>query len=250
MALLINDFVQQVIEKDGLAKSSHFAVTFTMPPILADIYRTTVETLSLRCESISFPSRAPLTSNVKYFGPERRMVYGYDSAPVTASILLSESMAERDLFLSWQDVAVGYARQIQGGSSGYGFLTGYYQDYTCKLIITKFNERGQRTHTTQLLEAFPQFVGEVAGSWGDDDFARVNITFQYRYFTEGSSGIESAENRIIDESINSALNSDFRETVGLDPRIIALIRSATAGGEAFKKQASGSLSALINNGLR
>lgn len=250
MALLVNDFVQQVINKDGLAKGSHFAVTFTMPPQLADLYRTTVETLSLRCESISFPSRAPLTSNIKYFGPERRMVYGYDAAPITASILLSESMAERDLFLAWQDIAVGYARQIQGGSSGFGFLTGYYQDYTCKLIITKFNERGERTHNTQLIEAFPQFVGEVAGSWGDGDFARVNVTFQYRYFTEGSSGIESAENRVIDAKINAALNSDFKETVGLDPRILALIRSAQAGDKAFRKQASGSLSALINNGLR
>ena len=250
MALLVNDFVQQVINKDGLAKGSHFAVTFLMPQQLADIYRTTVETLSLRCESISFPSRAPLTSNVKYFGPERRMVYGYDAAPITASILLSESMAERDFFLAWQDIAVGYARQIQEGSSGFGFLTGYYQDYTCKLIITKFNERGERTHNTQLIEAFPQFVGEVAGSWGDDDFARVNVTFQYRYFVEGSSGIESAENRIIDQKIAQAINSDFKETVGLDPRVIALIRSATAGDKAFRKQASGSLSALLNNQLR
>jgi hypothetical protein len=250
MALLVNDFVQQVINKDGLAKGSHFAVTFLMPPQLADIYRTTVETLSLRCESISFPSRAPLTSNVKYFGPERRMVYGYDAAPITASILLSESMAERDFFLAWQDIAVGYARQIQEGSSGFGFLTGYYQDYTCKLIITKFNERGERTHNTQLIEAFPQFVGEVAGSWGDGDFARVNVTFQYRYFVEGSSGIESAENRVIDQKIAQAINSDFKETVGLDPRVIALIRSATAGDKAFRKQASGSLSALLNNQLR
>ena len=247
MALLFSEFTAQVLNKGGLAKGSHFEVTFTMPPALADIYRTTVETLSLRCESISFPSRAPLTSNVKYFGPERRMVYGYDAAPITASILLSESMAERDFFLAWQDIAVGRARQIQGGSPGVGFLIGYYEEYTCKVIITKFNERGERTQTTQLVEAFPQFVGEVAGSWGDDDFARVNVTLQYRYFQNNSVGIEATQNRIIDEKINSALNSDFRETVGLDPRIIALIRSAAGGDKAFRKQASGSLSALLNN---
>ena len=250
MALLINDFVSQVVNKDGLAKGSHFSVTFTMPQQLADVYRTTTETLSLRCESISFPSRAPLTSNVKYFGPERRMVYGYDAAPVTATLLLSESMAERDFFLAWQDIAVGYARQIPGGSTGYGFLNGFYQDYTCKVIITKWNERGQRTHNTQLIEAFPQFVGEVAGSWSDQDVARVNVTLQYRYFTEGSIGIEAIENRAIDQKINQALSSDFKESVGLDPRVIALIRSAAAGDKAFRKQASGSLEAIINQRTR
>mgnify|MGYP000032362040 CR=1 FL=1 len=250
MALLINEFTEQVLKKGGLAKGSHFEVTFTMPPALADIYRTTVENLSLRCESIAFPSRAPLTSNVKYFGPERRMVYGYDAAPVTATVLLSESMAERELFLAWQDEAVGYARQIQGGSPGVGFLTGYYEDYTCKVIITKFSETGERTHTTQLVEAFPQFVGEVSGSWSDQDFARVNVTFQYRYFQNNSVGIEATQNRLIDQKIQDALNSDFKETVGLDPRVIALIRSAAAGNKAFRKQASGSIEAIVNQRTR
>jgi hypothetical protein len=94
----------------------------------------TTETLSLRCDSISFPSRAPLTTDVKYFGPTTKRIYGYDAAPITATIILSQNMIEREMMLMWQDIAVGSARRSRRTNAP-AFLVGYYSDYTMPIQI-------------------------------------------------------------------------------------------------------------------
>jgi len=146
----------------------------------------------LRCDSISFPSRAPLTSNIKYFGPERRKVYGYDSAPVTATVILSQNMIERELFLRWQDLAVGTARNPnqQGSGTANSFLVGYYKNYTADVEIIKYNDAGFKTQTTTLIEAFPGFVGEVGTAWDSEDILKINVTLNYRYFIRRTKGWE------------------------------------------------------------
>ena len=253
MALLINRFISELAKEDpnngtgGIAKGSHFEVRFGFPRGLTGGKSfNLIEKLSLRCDSISFPSRAPLTSNIKYFGPERKQVYGFDASPVTATILLSQNFVERDFFLAWQDISVGRSRTT-GVTQAKEFLVGYYDDYIAPIDLLKYNEFGKVTYVTRLIDAYPSFVGEVGTDWSSDDPLKINVTFNYRFFQDAGADVDSIKNAAIDSAISAEARDVFTEPERLDPRVIALIRSAAAGSDAFKKQASGSLSALLNS---
>jgi len=221
MALELNRFTSEILNQNpitregGLAKSSHFEVMFNFPAKLNANGRE-MEILALRCDSISFPSRAPLSSDVKYFGPVSKRIYGYDSAPITATIILSQNLIERDFFLRWQDIAVGDARlQPQGNSGQAGnFLIGYYDNYVCPITINKYNESGFKTASTTLIEAYPSFVGEVTGDWGSDDILKVNVTFAYRYFTDKVEGGFPIDGRLVSlfkSVVNGRFDDEARE---------------------------------------
>ena len=230
MSIELNRFTSEILNQNpltreaGLAKGSHFEVVFGFPTKLNVGARET-EVLSLRCDSISFPSRAPLSSDVKHFGPTSKRIYGFDSAPVTATIILSQNMVERDLFLKWQDIAVGDSRRTRDSQAG-SFLVGYYENYISDITINKYNESGFKTMSTKLIDAYPSFVGEVGTDWGSDDFLKVNVTFTYRYFTD------------------DMLGSGF----GTDARLAALFKAAVNG--RFEDEAKEAGKEIINTEIR
>jgi len=218
MPIRLNSFTSEILNQNsftregGLAKSSHFEVLIDVPNVLTSLSPTSraSDVLSLRCDSISFPSRAPLTTDIKHFGPISKRVYGYDAAPVTATFILSQNMFERELMLQWQDLSVGSARIEENGMGNAGaFLTGYYSDYTHPIQIIKYNESGFETHRTTLYEAFPQFVGEVGVDWGTDDFLKVNVTFAYRFFADKPKGTIGETNPALISLFKAALNGNL-----------------------------------------
>jgi len=218
MPIQLNRFTSEVLNQNpitregGLAKSSHFEVRFGFPTRL-NVGAREDEVLSLRCDSISFPSRAPLSSDVKHFGPTTKRIYGFDSAPITATIILSQNMVERDLFLRWQDIAVGDSRRSRDSQAG-SFLVGYYENYVSDITINKYNESGFKTVSTKLIDAYPSFVGEVGTSWDSDDFLKVNVTFTYRYFTdeiEGGFGIDGRLAALFKSAVNGRFEDEAKE---------------------------------------
>ena len=241
MPISLNRFTSEVLNQNsfsgegGLAKGSHFEVRISfpskidaniggggaalpgLPTQVLDVVPSvasprTTETLSLRCDSISFPSRAPLTTDVKYFGPTTKRIYGYDAAPITATIILSQNMIEREMMLMWQDIAVGSARRSRLTDAS-AFLVGYYSDYTMPIKIVKYNESGLKTHETTLVEAYPQFVGEVGVDWGNDDMLKVNVTFAYKNFTDKPKGGIAPDGRLV-SLFQAALNGNLEREAG------------------------------------
>jgi len=241
MPIQLNRFTSEILNQNsfsgegGLAKGSHFEVRITfpskvdstisgagsalpgLPTQITDVVPSigsarTTETLSLRCDSIAFPSRAPLTTDVKYFGPTTKRIYGYDAAPITASIILSQNMIEREMMLLWQDIAVGTARRSRATNAP-AFLTGYYSDYTVPVKIIKYNESGLKTHETILEEAYPQFVGEVGVDWGNDDMLKVNVTFAYKNFTDKPKNGIAPDARLT-SLFQAALNGNLEREAG------------------------------------
>jgi len=192
MAFGINNFVESVIKGRGVAKASHFEVTFATPRGLVG-RDTTARELTLRCDNISFPTRTAFSSDIKYYGPQKKHYYGYDTSPVTATFILSENMIERDFFLSWQDIAIGRVRKTISQSRIGGFNVGYRDDYVSDITISKFDEGSNLRLQSRLIEAFPTSVQEVGVNWNDDGILRTSVTFDYYYFQElffGKNGDE------------------------------------------------------------
>ena len=201
MAFSVSDFSSQ-LSRRGLARPSLFEVQFNAPLSISS-RRETLESLTFRCDSASFPGRSAFSSDVKHYGPIRKQYYGYNAQAVTLSFILSESMVERDFFMSWQDSALGRARR--GGQQLGGFDIGYYDDYVADFVVRKFDDNGEVRQASRFIDAFPATMTDVAASWADDGYSRLSVTFDYHYFVEQ---IDESE---IDEEIRSAVDKDKKD---------------------------------------
>lgn len=223
MAFRISDFASS-LNRGGVAKSSLFEVRF-VPPVMLGTRQTTARELIFRCENIVIPSRALNTKEVNYYGNQRKYVYGSQPPDVTASFIMSEDLIERDFFMDWQDQAVGRSRstnQVLGG-----FNIGYYDFYKCdKIEIIKYNEVGDRVQQTNLIDAYPVFIGEVGMSWADDSILKLNVTFTYHRFVDVPISTES-RNRNENNQLFDDLNKNNFE-IG-DPIDRETLRRTLAG---------------------
>jgi len=206
MTFSVSDFATN-LSRTGVSKASLFDVRFAPPRGLVGANETLRE-LSLRCDSVSLPNRASASIPIKYYGNVKKHYYGtIDPTPITITVILSQNLAERDLFLTWQDVALGRIRKPFNAPRLGNFNIGYYKNYVSNVEINKYNESGNLVMTTKLVDAYPSIVGESALSWSDAEIMRLNVTFDYYYFQEfytGDTNDADLENRTILNNSNKA----------------------------------------------
>lgn len=206
MTFSVSDFATN-LSRTGVSKASLFDVRFTAPRGLVGATDTLRE-LSLRCDSVSLPNRASASIPIKYYGNVKKHYYGtIDPTPITMTVILSQNLVERDLFLTWQDVALGGIRKPFNAPRLGNFNIGYYKDYVSNINIRKFDDSGKLVMISKLVDAYPSIVGESALSWGDGDIMRLNVTFDYYYFQEtypGSENEQQLQRRRVYNTINNA----------------------------------------------
>lgn len=123
------------LHKTGIARPAYFMVMITPPTsLMSDNTATIPRTLMLRIESASLPTRNILTHDQRYYGPIRRIPYGYLSQDLTITVILSEDMREREFFMRWQDKILGPSRTMGLGRQPMvtqgAFDVGYYDTGT------------------------------------------------------------------------------------------------------------------------
>lgn len=220
----VSDFVSN-LNKTGLANPAYFMVMITPPLALAG-YRDIAAPMQYRIESASLPTRTVLTHDQRYYGPVRRIPYGFIPQDMVASVILSEDMREREFFNTWQDLAVGVSRKYKSGS--FLFDSGYYDTATAGAEVTIYAFatspifQGSRATTLfdsitglasrinysindlyalefskervvdyvyeiSLQEPYPLNVNEVQLNWaGGNDYGKLMVQFMYRYAVESN----------------------------------------------------------------
>lgn len=130
MSFKINEFASE-LGKKGFARPAYFAMEVGLPTALKGMFEADVRALRLRVESASLPTRIVLTHDQRYYGPQRRIPYGYAAQDLAFTVILSEDYREREIFLAWQDLALGASRLAKKGSPQQGiFDAGYYKTAT------------------------------------------------------------------------------------------------------------------------
>jgi hypothetical protein len=175
MALNIQRFMSNMSQKPS-ARSSHFDVIIT-----SKIGGNS--DLTLRAENVSLPGRSVSTTDFFDVGPPRKMGYSAVYLESAISFILSDDYNEKEYFDKWTDVIVGPHR-TKRSPGGDRYNAGYYDDYKGTVEIWNYDENSRVTYKTKLIEAWPSIISPVQLDWGSSDFAKLNVTFAYRYYEQ------------------------------------------------------------------
>lgn len=151
-----------------------------------------------RIEGVNLPGRNLLTFDQRYHGPVRQLPYLASYQPCTMTIILSQDYREREMFMRWQDFMVGHYRTAYNRSDYIGqFDSKYYDEGIGTVMINVYSnpmpkvsgvaasgKKYETQYSIILEEAFPISVNDVAMSWGDEGYARLNVEMRYRFTTE------------------------------------------------------------------
>lgn len=187
MPFNVNNLISS-INKSGIAKTSHFEVQITGAGDAG-----LEEAMMARVDSCELPGRSLMTAEHKFsnYGPINKVPYGGQTyTDATMSIIMSEDMREKEYFEIWQNSIVNTGAFEVGStqsafSNGYvqsPFNTKYFDEYLGTITIRQYGSAGELRSIYTLNEAYPIILNPVAMSWGQDEIAKMNVTFAYRNY--------------------------------------------------------------------
>jgi len=243
MPFNIADFNSE-IAKTGIAATSHFEAVITRGPGGRSLAPYGLDQgMRFRIESVNLPGRTLTTLDQQYHGPVRAMPYRFTHQPVTFTVILSRDMREREVFMKWQDFFVGHHRTNYNSAVVPGmFDSKYYDDGIGEIEIWQYSQPtpqrfpsnapraagspsfnqtpgsglGNPGLTMQdrpdavvqnqirFLEAYPSSVNDIAMSWGDEGYAKLQVEMRFRTSIEANRTFRN----------NTAFNQDARSGYG------------------------------------
>jgi hypothetical protein len=199
------------ISKSSIAHTSHFEGWILGGPgsyspnsgIPTNVLKNSglTDGMRFRIETLSMPGKTLTALDQNYHGPTRSIPYRFTQQPVTMTIILSKDMREREVFMRWQDFFIGNSRNNISQQSVFApFDTRYYHDGigTIKILQYSYPENAESSNQyelqTEILlnEAYPISVNDIAMSWGDEGYAKLQVDIKYRYSIEYNKKWNSA----------------------------------------------------------
>lgn len=137
------------IGRRGVAKNYLYSCVITLPDIIRSKFMNEQFAMQLRIEHAQIPPRQVMTAQQRYYGPPRYIPYAVMYQPMQLTINLSETMLEREVMMTWQDLAVsgghlGSVRSSMGRGGGVAeYDATYYDDIVGTVEIYQFPESPQ-----------------------------------------------------------------------------------------------------------
>jgi hypothetical protein len=213
----INNFLATVRSR-GFAKSSRYMVVIDLPrgPSANNLGQTGAwgdgkfgnqfsgytamkegqYLTSLYCEATSLPAKNIDTKLNKQYGPGREIPYGHSYTPINLTFYIDRDYIIKRFFEHWQNMIVNE-------DSGH---TNYYNEYTTQVHILALDAKDGESlsgslsarYQCTLIEAYPKTIAEVAYGAGNADVARLQVSMQYRKWTEttAATGIGSLQSTV------------------------------------------------------
>ena len=199
------------LNKNGVAKSSHFEVQITGPGTTGE-----ENDLMFRADACELPGRTISTSEYRIYGPIRKIAYASTYTDTSIGFLCSADLREKRYFEEWQDIIMHH-RATSGMSAKHTrgrYETGYYEDYIRTIEIRQYDETGTKKSTHYLDEAYPIGIAPIALSWGNEELIRLQVTFAFHdYRADFTPGPPDPAAKPAGPSISGSINiGDF--TVG------------------------------------
>jgi hypothetical protein len=191
MAFNINEFRSQIASR-GLAKSSLFYVTITLPNTLANSVGSIIDsnTLSFFCETASLPGMDLQLSEIRKHGYgkayKRPMDFTENSLPLV--FMVDAEFGVMKYFHRWMQSIFNYnngsaVREDPQGKLPYEFE--YHDNYTATIEIYMFSSNDiEKVYHYKFSKAYPTSIGQVDVAWEiNDQIMKLPVTFEYDYMS-------------------------------------------------------------------
>jgi hypothetical protein len=232
MAFNVSEF-RSAIDDKGLMRTNKFLVQFPIPAKIRSQLPDTFQgqKLSFFCKSMPLPGIGILTNDIyRYgYGPLERRPYGTVVNDIMSQFYVDSENMVRRWFRNWTRLIINpdTSKGINStwsvtGQSAYEIS--YKEDYAVDIRITAFDPEGIPRVSVVLIEAYPNFVGDIVQDWEHKNQNMIMpVAFTFRDWYEetiGSSGdilpsITSFDSGVIVERSNSI----FTKTLDIIGRI-------------------------------
>ena len=193
----IGQFISQINMGEGVARPNRYLVRFWLnsklktgnygqdiqggpPPQQRNNFYTNAEMLrniNMMCNKVTLPSRDVNTTKHITYGPGREMPYAYSyPGNIECTFYGDKYLRQRAFFESWQS-------QIFSEDT---HNINYYDDYVGHMDIYQLGasggegDRDRITYAVRLEEVYPETVGSIEYSYGDND-SLINVPINLRY---------------------------------------------------------------------
>jgi hypothetical protein len=171
----ISNFLSRVKDR-GFARQNRIAVTIRPPIELVEIlnYKDKDNYLTYYAEQVSMPSFDFNVTNFEFGGPTTPVPTKSDFKPVSVTFLLDDDMRQKMFFDAW----INY---INPKENKFDFR--YRDDYVGSVDILQLSENGKGvSYGVRLFDAYPNSIGQIDGTWAEQEVCRLNVVFTYRYW--------------------------------------------------------------------
>jgi hypothetical protein len=186
----LNEFIATV-KSDGLMRSSRFAVSFSLPTVVAPgKYSQDLRKILLYCDNINLPGMTIETTSAKTFGEIREMPYQKQYDNINMGFYVDNNMSVKLLFDAWMNA-------IQNPVSR---TFNYYKDYTTDITIIVYDIANKSRYAVTLFQAYPKTLNAVQMDYGNKEVMKLSVSMNYKYWqssqvysTSGSSLSNAAQ---------------------------------------------------------
>jgi len=198
MPISISEFRTKINLNKSVTPVNRFEVRFKNS--LDQTYNP--ENLSFFCEIAELPGRNLLTTEERMYGPIRKIAYGSSYVETNMTFLCTNNgMLEKRYFDEWMDNIIHPT----------SFDTNYYENYTKEIDLSIFTETNELVYFCTFYEAYPTLVSGISlNAAAKDDYAKINVTFSYRYWLRNSD-----QNTNLDTILDT--NFEMRRQYGIGP---------------------------------
>ena len=186
MAFNINEFRSQIASR-GLAKSSLFYVTITVPASLNNTLGSIIDsnTLSFFCDTASLPGMEFGTVDYKKhgYGKSYKRPVEFNESTLPLIFMVDAEFGVVKYFHRWMQSIFNYnngsaVREDPQGKLPYEFE--YHDNYAATIEIFVFSTNDtQKVYKYKFSKAYPMNIGEVNVAWEiNDQIMKLPVTFE------------------------------------------------------------------------
>ena len=171
-------FISKLDEHKGLAPLNKFVAKVTWPSSLKSVNALlAAQPAEFFCDSAPMPGKTIATSDLRHYGPTRKMGREQTYGEFTLSFIMTNSHIVRNAFLEWMDYIVDPKTsdiQYQDNYKGAVKVLMFSQD-------AKLTTEAAATLGGEYQEAFPTNVDAVNLGWDQlNQVGKFSVNFQYK----------------------------------------------------------------------
>lgn len=189
MPFSIDEFKGYVAGGGGILKNNRFAVRMTVPKALRgkSISGSSVTDMNrgieFFAERVTLPGMSLQTSEMRRLGIGN-LEKGFWGAAFTdcdITFRIDQKSKLWNYFQIWMNTIYNFS---DGNNNNYELE--YKDNIVAPVSIFVYNEQTPKkpTITVDLIDAYPVSISDVSLNWGDQDFVRLNVRFNFRTWQE------------------------------------------------------------------